>query len=151
MVAGSWRTIVAYSNFGTSSSDFREVFPNVVQKLCTYFVETHTSEEFLSCHLISLNKTPWLQPNGLGWVIRRIACKVLASVLKDNVIKYRFAGQEADIEAVIYSIYLMYEDENTNRILLVDTSNVFNSLNRQTVLHNISYLCSSIAIFSSNI
>ena len=42
---------------------------------------------------------------------------------------------------------MTYEDENTDAILLVDASNAFNSLNRQSFLHNISYLCPSKAIF----
>ena len=45
---------------------------------------------------------------------------------------------------------MMYEDENTDGILLVDASNAFNSLNRQSFLHNISYLCPSVAIFVKN-
>ena len=44
----------------------------------------------------------------------------------------------------------MYEDKNTDVILLVDASNTFNSLNRQSFLHNISYICPSIAIFVKN-
>ena len=42
---------------------------------------------------------------------------------------------------------MMYEDENTDAILLVDASNALNSLDRQSFLHNISYLFPSIAIF----
>ena len=38
---------------------------------------------------------------------------------------------------------MMYEDENTGAILLVDASNAFNSLSRQTCLYNISCLCPS--------
>ena len=51
------------------------------------------------------------------------------------------AGQEVDIEAAIYSMNMMYKDEKTNAILLADASNVFSLLDRQSFLHNISYLC----------
>ena len=62
---------------------------------------------------------------------------VIVSVLKDDVIKCTgtfqvCAGQEAGIEAAIYSMNMMYEDENTDVILLVDAINAFNSLNRQS-------------------
>ena len=60
------------------------------------------------------------------------------------------AGQEAGIEAAIHSMNMMYENENTDAILLVDANNGFNSLNRQSFLHNICYLCPSIAIFIKN-
>ena len=42
---------------------------------------------------------------------------------------------------------MMYEDESTDMISLVNASNAFNSLDRQLFLHNISYLFPSIAIF----
>ena len=41
---------------------------------------------------------------------------------------------------------MMYEGE----IILVDVSNAFNSLNRQSYLHNISYLWPAAAIFVKN-
>ena len=45
---------------------------------------------------------------------------------------------------------MMYEDGKTDAILLVDASNAFNSLNRQSLLHNISYLYPAIAILVKN-
>ena len=38
--ANGWRSILAPNSFGTSSSDLRKTFANVVQKLCTDLVET---------------------------------------------------------------------------------------------------------------
>ena len=35
----------------------------------------------------------------------------------------------------------VFEDENTEAVILVDASNAFNSLNRQVALHNIQYTC----------
>ena len=107
------------------------------------------------CRLIPLDKNPGLRPTGVGEVLRRIAGKVIVSVLKEDVIKCTdtlqiCVGQEAGIEAAIHSINMMYEDENTDAILLVDASNAFSSLNRQSFLHNISYLYPSIAIFGKN-
>ena len=43
---------------------------------------------------------------------------------------------------------MMYRDEDNDGILLADAGNAFNSLNRQSFFHNISYLCPSIAIFA---
>ena len=100
--------------------------------------------------MIPLDKNP-----GLGPVLCRIAGKVVVSVLNENVIKCTGTlqacdGQEAGIEAAIHSMNMMYEDESTDAILLVDASNAFNSLNRQFFLNNLSYLCPSIAIFVKN-
>ena len=55
-----WLTVLASNNFGSSSSDLRKAFANIVQKLCTYLAETHTIEAFLSCRLIPLDKNPGL-------------------------------------------------------------------------------------------
>ena len=155
MDAAGWLRILASNNFGTSSSDLRKAFANVVRKLCTDLVETHTIEALLFYRLISLDKNPGLRPIGVGEVLRRIAGKVTVSVLKEYVIKYTGTlqvcnGQEAGIEVAIHSMNMMYEDENTDGILLVDANNAFSSLNRQLFLHNISYLCPSIAIFVEN-
>ena len=155
MNADGWLRILAYNNFGASSSHPRKAFANLVQKVCTDLVETHRIEAFLSCRLISSDKNPGLGPIGVGEVLRRIAGKIIASVLKEDVIKCTgtlqvCCGQEADIEAAVHSMNMMYEDENTDAILLVDASNTFNSLNRQLFLYNISYLCPSIAIFVKN-
>ena len=45
---------------------------------------------------------------------------------------------------------MMHEDENTDAVLPVDGSNAFNYLNRQSFLHNNSYLSPSKAIFVKN-
>ena len=51
------------------------------------------------------------------------------------------------IETAIDSISLMYEDDSTDATLLVDVGNVFDISNNPSFLHNISYLCRSIAMF----
>ena len=65
MHANCWRRILAFNNFGTSSSDLCKTFANVNQKLCTELAETHTIEAFLSCHLVALDKIEDFDPLGL--------------------------------------------------------------------------------------
>ena len=113
------------------------------------------NRNFLSCPLIPLDKTPGLRPIGDGEVLRRTNGKIIVSVLKKDIIECTgtlqvYAGHEAGKEAAIYSMNMMYEDENADAILLVDASNAFSLLNRQSFLHNISYLCPPIAIFVKN-
>ena len=40
---------------------------------------------------------------------------------------------------------IIYDDEATEGILLVDAKNAFNSLNREAALHNVQYLCPALA------
>ena len=44
----------------------------------------------------------------------------------------------------------LFAEENTEAVLLVDTSNAFNSLHRQVALRNISILCPSLAVILIN-
>ena len=88
------------------------------------------------------DKNPGLPTVGVGEVLRRIAGKVAVSFLKEEIIKCTgtlqvCAGQEGGTEAAIHSMNMMYEDENTDVVQLVDTINAFNSLNRQSFLHNV--------------
>lgn len=55
MGAGGPRRILTSDNFKTSSSNLRKALANVVQKLCTDLIETHTIDTFLSCRLILLD------------------------------------------------------------------------------------------------
>ena len=87
--------------------------------------------------MIPLDENPGLRPTGVVEVLRRIFRKVTGSVLKEDVIKCTgtlqvCAGQEAGIKTAIRSMNMMYEDENPDGSLLVDASNAFNSLNRQS-------------------
>ena len=77
----------------------------------------------------------------------------LVSVLKNDVCVGSLqvcAGQEAGMEAAVHSLNSVYNDENNDAVLLVDTSNVLNSLKCEVFLHNISYICPAISVFVEN-
>ena len=44
----------------------------------------------------------------------------------------------------------IFQEENTEGVLLIDASNAFNSLNRQVVLHNIQMLCPKASMILMN-
>ena len=60
------------------------------------------------------------------------------------------AGQPAGCEAATHAMNDIFEEEETDAILLVDGSNSFNSLSRAVMLHNIKYLCPSMAAYIRN-
>ena len=155
MGADRWRRILASNSFSTANSNLLKAFVNVVKKLCTDLIETQTIKVFFSCKLIPLDKNYGLRPIGVGGVLRRIAGKVIVSVLKNDIIDSTgslqvCASQEAGIEAAVYSLNLLHNDENTDAELLVDDNNAFNSLPCEVFLHNISYICPAISIFVKN-
>ena len=55
------------------------------------------------------------------------------------------AGQISGIEAAVCAVHTLFHREDMEALLLVNASNAFNSLNRQTALHNIQRLCPSLA------
>ena len=54
------------------------------------------------------------------------------------------AGHDTGSEAVIHAMKVIFEDNNTHTALLLDATNIFNLVNRQAALHNISVLCPTI-------
>ena len=44
----------------------------------------------------------------------------------------------------------IFEDEETEGILIVDAENAFNNLNRKAALHNMPFICPSLATILSN-
>ena len=55
------------------------------------------------------------------------------------------SGLPAGLEAAVHAMQKVYEDEDTEGILLVDSKNAFNSLNRQVALHNVQFLCPALS------
>ena len=50
-------------------------------------------------------------------------------------------GLQGGAEAAIHSMKLIFEQDSTDGVILVDASNAFNSLNRKAALHNIRIIC----------
>ena len=91
-----------------------------------------------------------IRPIGIGEVVRRIIGKAILTVTGQFVQEVTgalqvCAGQRAGNEAAVHSMRRIFEDTNTEAVLLVDATNTFNSLNRQVALRNVLHLCPSIA------
>ena len=87
----------------------------------------------------------------VGEVLRRIVGKVIVSTLRDDIItsvgplQVR-AEKESGCEAAVHAMSKIYKEEHTKTVLLVDTANAFNSVNRKVFLHNSNVVCPSISI-----
>ena len=60
------------------------------------------------------------------------------------------AGQKSGSEAAIHGKRAVFEADDTDAVLLIDTSNAFNAFNRATALHNIRVLCPVMATYAIN-
>ena len=116
---------------------------------------TSNIEAYLACRLVPLDKSPGLRPIGIGEVLRRIVGKVFMSVVKDDFQEVAgpmqvCAGQPGGCEAAIHAMKDVFDDEETECILLMDAANAFNSINRSVMLENIRRLCPIAYIYVYN-
>ena len=61
------------------------------------------------------------------------------------------AGQNAGAEAAIHAMHDIYNDAETEAVLLIDAENEFNAINRKVMLRNISILCPIISTFINTV
>ena len=111
---------------------------------------------FVAGRLIPLDKKPGVRPIGIGEIPRRIVSSATVSLLKPDLVAstaplQTCAGIPGGIEASIHAMRKMYNDPDTEGILLVDASNAFNALNRSAALHNIQYLCPKLSTYVRNL
>ena len=56
------------------------------------------------------------------------------------------AGQTG-AESAVHAAKEIFADKECEAVLLIDASNAFNTLNRQAMMHNMSVLCPTLAIY----
>ena len=150
-----WKRLLTSNSFEKESSDLCSAIATLARLLCTN-VQTPTSlNALLACRLIPLNKNPGLRPVGVGEVLRRIIGKSVASILKSDVKQavgslQVCAGQDAGCEAAVHAIHRIFDQDESEAVLLIDASNTFNSVNRNVFLHNVKVICPSISKFVEN-
>ena len=81
----------------------------------------------------------------MGETVRRIVGRAIATAISDDIQDAAgplrvCAGHPSGCEAAIHTMRQVSKAPDTDAIILVDASNAFNSLNRQTALRNIHQL-----------
>ena len=145
--AAGWKRLL--SSFKSHSADLCDAIASLARRLCTSYVDPAGLSSFVACRLIALDKSPGVRPIGIGEVVRRIVGKSILSVINSDILDIAgplqlCAGQEAGCEAAVHAIRCIFESQDTEAILLVDASNAFNCLNRETALRNTLHLCPSL-------
>ena len=144
----SWRRLC--TSFKSASVELCHYLALTARRLCTEFVHPVSIAPLLASRLIPLNKNPGVRPIGIGDTSRRIIAKAILSVTRQDVQDVAgsiqlCAGQISGIEAAVHATQDIFQNDATEAIILVDASNAFNALNRQTALHNIQKLCPTLA------
>ena len=97
----------------------------------------------MACRLIALDKCLGVRPIGIGEVARRIIGKATNTTISDDI--QEATDMCSGCEAAVHAMHQVFESPDTDGVLLVDASNAFNSLNRQTALLNIKRLCPTLS------
>ena len=159
--AEGWRRILISKNYGSAGKDLRKAIAKMTQMLCMREVElvnpnTTNIEAYVACRLIPLEKKPsGIRPIGIGEVLRRIIGKAVIAEIKPDLAQSAgclqlCAGQQLGCEAAAHAMSEIFQEEETDAVLLIDASNAFNSLNRDAMLHNIRYLCPPLSMYVNN-
>jgi len=108
-------------------------------------VDLESITAFPACRPIALSKNPGVRSIGVGETSRRIIAKAILSVVGGDVQEAagfyitalcRISGWNC---GWIHSVRESFEDDEMEAVVLVDTSNAFNLLNRDVALQNIRH------------
>ena len=128
----------------------------MARNLCTEYVDPSSIEALVASRLITLHKGGGgVRPIGVGEVVRRVISKSVMKVVKPDVMSASgslqlCAGQPSGSEAAIHAMRNIFDEDDTEAILLIDASNAFNFLNRAAALNNIRILCPMVATYAIN-
>ena len=87
----------------------------------------------VACHLIPLNKCPGDRPIGVSKVLRCIIGKAVIRIVRLNVVTAAgpmqvCAGLEGGCEGAVHAMREIFNEDDTEGILLVDAASAFNNL-----------------------
>ena len=144
--ADGWRRILCNKSYKTASQNLSDSVARLARRLCTDTIDPTCIREFTASRLIPLDKNPGVRPIGVGEVLRRIIGKSITMLLKPDITDaagplQTCAGQEGGIEAAVHAMKDIFNEEDSEALLLVDATNAFNSLNREGSLYNMQIVC----------
>ena len=153
--AKQYRHILLSNKYKSENKRLREQIAKLARKLATTILDPTTLEALVCCRLVPLDKCPGIRPIGIGEVLRRIIGKTIGWSLKTDLMEsvgplQAAGGAKGGAEAAIHAMRTIFEDDNTDAVILVDASNAFNSLNRQVALHNVQRTCPAFATILIN-
>ena len=148
----TWKHFLCSKAYGSAATDLCQAVADLTKRLCTEVIHPDCLTEFVASRLVPLDKgetsegNPGVRPVGVGEVLRRITGKSLLGVIKDDITTaagplQTCTGLKAGIEAAIHAMRQIFNDRNTEGVLLADAENAFNNLNREAALKNIKELC----------
>ena len=148
MDSTSWKRLC--TSFRASSDQLCDSIAACAKRIATGIINPISLKSFTACRLVPLDKKPGVRPIGICEVLRRIVGKAILTIIGEQIQQavgslQLCGGQECGVEAAIHAMRHLWNEEETEAVLLADASNAFNRLNRSMCLHNIRHLCPAIA------
>ena len=138
-----FKCILTCKSFNKSSANLYDALARMTRKLCTEYIDPRTIEPILANRLIPLDKGEGaVRSIGVGEVLRRVIEKCGMKVTKEDFLSASgslrlCAGPRSGSEAAVHAMRSLFEEEETDAVLLIDASNAFDALNRAATPHNI--------------
>lgn len=110
---------------------------------------------FRACRGAAFDKNPGIRPIGIPGAERRICCKAILSVTRDDLMeacgpRQAAAGLPGGVEAAAHAIQDLWDKDTTEMIILADAGNAFNTLNRARALRSTRQFCPALATAFQN-
>ena len=144
------------TRFGKVSEEFANELAVATRRLCVEDVPHSYINLLLDGRLVPLMKEDnGVRPIGIGECLRRIMCRCVSKVVKDEVqlagsSLQTCTGVEGGAEAAVHAMAKMFDRDNCEAAILVDADNAFNRLNRKTALYTIRHTCPTMYRFLLN-
>ena len=122
-----------YTSFKFASHDLCHVLADLAKQHCNFFVDPKGISLFLVCHLVAPKKCPRVRPIRICEPPKQIVAEGVLFVTKEDLQDAArplqvCTGQIVGTEVAIHVMKSMFSSVDTEAILLVDTSNAFNSM-----------------------
>ena len=155
MDAELYRRVLCSKKLNTEGKLLRAEIATMTRNLLKHSYHPSLLESYISCRLIPLDKDPGVRPIGVGEVLRRIIGKTISAFFKEEQRQAAgplqvCAGFSGGAEAATHAMNSIFQEEDTDGVLLIDAINAFNQMNRSAAMHNIRIIFKEISFHVIN-